>query len=259
MDSGSGGGYGAPPGNGAPPQYGGGYGYGGYAPPPMYYHPPPPQYYAPPPPPPPPPDYGTGAQPIDPATGQPVPVDPNSTGTPGVQGDPTSGDPGGAAAGGKDDRNMILKACCRSASSRIGSYLLGVAFAGAEAGLVYEYLSTNNLANATVSSTNAYVQANCTSPTITPSQQTSCNTFIQQRQQFVNAQQTQAQYYAIGAVGLVVIGAAQAIMADPPGPDAPDPKAKKKKDRKYSGFTEVDPERDAQMSQMFQSVRLAAP
>jgi hypothetical protein len=112
------------------------------------------------------------------------------------------------------------------------SYILGLAFAGAEAGALFYWYSSNKLADDTVAETNTYIQQK-KGPNGDQQLTQEDLTFVANRKKFVDDQRKKAQLGIAGFVGIWAIGVVQATLDDPP------PKKKSPKRRKYSGFAYV--------------------
>ena len=115
-----------------------------------------------------------------------------------------------------------------------GSFLLGVAFLGAEGYALYHFYSKTQAATKIIDDTNAYTGAQ-DKVKMSTEEKASYETFLAGRRKYVADQQKSAQLGLIGFVGLWVLGAGEAILNDDSAPVA----AKKKEPRKrrYSGFS----------------------
>jgi hypothetical protein len=191
-----------------------------YAPPPVYYTPPPP-----PPPPPPPADPGYNTYASGGGYGEPPPPDPAGPGPA-----PGEGASGGRSESGKSMLVTLLPFGAGQFQNK--SYILGLAFAGAEAGALFYWYSSNKLADDTVAETNTYIQQR---KGANGDQQLSQEdlAFVAQRKKFVDDQRKKAQLGLVGFGGIWAVGVVQAMLYEPP------PKKKSPKRRRYSGFSYV--------------------
>jgi hypothetical protein len=218
-----------PPGYAAPPAYAppaytqpAAQAYAPYAPPayapPGYYQQPAPTYYPPPPPPPP-------AQPAYDPYAAPAYMPPAA-----------AADPGAAGRSGRRSRkksagNNLFVALLPFGAGQFQNhnYLLGLAFMAAEGGALFMWYSKNQAADKTVEETNAYVKENTDIP---DADKPAFDTYVAERQKYVDQKRQEASLFLYGFVGLYAAGVIEAIINDNP----PKAKSKKRKKRRYSGF-----------------------
>jgi hypothetical protein len=123
-----------------------------------------------------------------------------------------------------------------------GSFMLGLLFAGAEAGGIYVYMSKTKSANDAAAATNAYIAANKDNSVIQDDEEERLKyeKFIADSKKYVEGERKSATMGMIAFGALWGIGVVESILNGKPK------KKKKKKKRKYSPFGLYGPAEDDQ-------------